>query len=97
MSTVQRPSAAIRVAGLSFMLDAGFGVAIPVVLSHLARYGELPMTPWGFRALAGPFEQLGPSALPLSAGPWPVCVHSTWWLVCGSGKAGDGEPPWGLR
>jgi hypothetical protein len=60
MSTVQRPSAAIRVAGLSFMLDAGFGVAIPVVLSHLARHGELPMTPWGFRALAGPFERLGP-------------------------------------
>lgn len=42
------------------MLDAGFAIATPVVLSHLARHGELPMTPWGFRALAGPFEQLGP-------------------------------------
>ena len=60
MPTVQRPSTAIRVAGLSFMLGAWFGVAIPVVLSHLARHGELPMTPWGFRALASPFEQLGP-------------------------------------
>ena len=27
----------------------------------------------------------------------PLSAHSTWWLVCGSGKAGDGEPPWGLR
>lgn len=57
--SVQRPSAAIRIAALSFILDAGFGIATPFVLSHLARHGELPMTPWGFRALAGPFEQLG--------------------------------------
>lgn len=77
MSTVQRPSAAIRVAGLSFMLDAGFGVAIPVVLSHLARHGELPMTPWGFRALAGPFERLGPERFTALGWIWSVCVHST--------------------
>lgn len=41
------------------MLDAGFGVAMPITLWHLARHGELPMTPWGFRAFDGPFEQLG--------------------------------------
>ena len=29
-------------------------------LPHLARHGELPLTPWDFRALAGLFEQLGP-------------------------------------
>ena len=45
---------------MSFMLDAGFAVTTPFVLSHLARHGELPMTPWGFRALSGPFERLGP-------------------------------------
>ncbi|MGI8872677.1 MAG: hypothetical protein ACR2KI_08815 [Candidatus Limnocylindria bacterium] len=57
--TVPRPSTGIRIAALSFMLDAGFGIAMPFALSHLARHGELPMTPWGFRAFAGPFEQLG--------------------------------------
>jgi hypothetical protein len=55
----QRPSIAIRIAALSFLADAGFGVTVPFVLAHLARRGELPMTPWGFRALAGPFERLG--------------------------------------
>jgi hypothetical protein len=34
---------------------------VPFVLAHLDRYGELPMT-FGFRSLAGPFEQLGPAA-----------------------------------
>jgi hypothetical protein len=55
-----RHSSAIRIAALSFMLDAGFAVTTPYVLAHLARHGELPMTPWGFRALSGPFERLGP-------------------------------------
>ena len=32
---------------------------MPIALAHLARRGELPMTPWGFRAFAGPFERLG--------------------------------------
>ena len=57
-----RPAAAIRIAALAFMLDAGFALTTPHVLSHLARHGELPMTPWGFRALSGPFERLGPEA-----------------------------------
>jgi hypothetical protein len=41
------------------MLGIGFGVGTAVTLVHQAREGELPMTPWGFRALSGPFEQLG--------------------------------------
>lgn len=60
MKRPNQRSTAIRIAALSFMLDAGFGVTTPLVLSHLARHGELPMTPWGFRALSGPFERLGP-------------------------------------
>ena len=40
----------------------GFGAATPIVLEHLRRTGELPMTPWGFRAMSGPFERLGPDA-----------------------------------
>jgi hypothetical protein len=35
-------------------------MTMPLALRHLARTGELPLTPWGFRAFAGPFEQLGP-------------------------------------
>ena len=60
MKRPDQHSTAIRIAALSFMLDAGFAVTTPFVLSHLARHGELPMTPWGFRALSGPFERLGP-------------------------------------
>ena len=52
----------IRVAALLFVfLGVAFGASVPFVLAHLDRYGELPMT-FGFRALAGPFEQLGPEA-----------------------------------
>lgn len=40
----------------------GFGVPTPLVLDHLRRTGELPLTPWGFRAMSGPFERLGPEA-----------------------------------
>ena len=43
----------------------GFGVPTPFVLEHLQRTGELPMTPFGFRAMSGPFEALGPG--PFSA------------------------------
>jgi hypothetical protein len=35
---------------------------VPFVLAYFDRHGELPMT-FGFRALAGPFELLGPSFL----------------------------------
>jgi hypothetical protein len=49
-----------RATGASLVLEAiGFGGAMPIALAHLARRGELPMTPWGFRAFAGPFERLG--------------------------------------
>jgi hypothetical protein len=55
------PSPAIRAAGVAYVaLGLGFGVGALVALTRLARDGELPMTPWGFRALSGPFERLGP-------------------------------------
>jgi hypothetical protein len=41
------------------MLGLGFGVGTAVTLAYFVREGELPMTPWGFRSLSGPFEQLG--------------------------------------
>jgi hypothetical protein len=47
-------------AGLShILLGAGFGAGALWTVLHLRANGELPMTPWGFRSMAGPFEQLG--------------------------------------
>jgi hypothetical protein len=55
-----RGSAAIRAAAVTYLvLGLGFGVGTAITLDHYAREGELPMTPWGFRSLAGgPFEAL---------------------------------------
>ena len=40
-------------------LGLGFGIGTAVSLAYLGREGELPMTPFGFRSLAGgPFEDL---------------------------------------
>ena len=52
----------IRAAALMHVaLGVGFGLGTAIALRHHARTGELPMTPWGFRALAGgPFERLAP-------------------------------------
>lgn len=55
-----RASLAIRAAALSYLaLGVGFGAGAVISLAYLARTGELPVTPWGFRALSGPFEALG--------------------------------------
>ncbi len=51
---------AVRAAGfLLAALGAGFGIGAAWATLHLRHHGELPLTPWGFRALSGPFEQLG--------------------------------------
>lgn len=51
---------AIRLAGAGHaLLGTGFGSGALWATLHLRRTGELPMTPWGFRALSGPFERLG--------------------------------------
>jgi hypothetical protein len=56
-------SPAIKAAAvIDVALGIGFGVGAVVTLVSLARTGELPMTPWGFRVMSGPFEQLGPGA-----------------------------------
>jgi hypothetical protein len=57
MTSEQR---AARAAGVIHgSLGLGFGLGAVWAILHLQRTGELPMTPWGFRALAGPFERLG--------------------------------------
>jgi hypothetical protein len=51
---------ALRAAGAIYLvLGIGFGAGAAVTLLHFARHGELPMTPWGFRSMSGPFEGLG--------------------------------------
>ncbi len=64
---VARPAAslgsrAIRTAAIMYVaLGVGFGIGAAIALDHQRREGELPMTPWGFRALAGgPFDDLTP-------------------------------------
>ena len=52
---------AVRAAAVIYLvLGLGFGVGTVVTLAYFARDGELPMSPLGWRYLAGPFEQLGP-------------------------------------
>ena len=51
---------ALRVAAAIYaVLGTGFGAGAVGTLLHFARHGELPMTPWGFRSMSGPFEGLG--------------------------------------
>lgn len=59
---VGRVPVRLRSAGVGYVaLGLGFGIGGAVTLDHYRRTGELPMTPWGFRSLAGgPFEQLTP-------------------------------------
>ena len=60
MTLASRPSRAIRAAAMSYTaLGLGFGIGAVVTLLHLSRTGELPMTPFGFRSMSGPFETLG--------------------------------------
>jgi hypothetical protein len=58
----ERGSRAVRVAAsMHLFLGVAFGASVPFVLSHLARHGELPMSPFGWRYMAGrPVEQLSP-------------------------------------
>lgn len=56
----QRIPGAIRLSAFLFVLSGlGNVVATPLIIWHLAREDELPMTLFGFRLLAGPAEELG--------------------------------------
>ena len=83
-TTESAPPAATRIAAVMYLaLGLGFGVGTAVTLAYFVRDGELPMTPWGFRSLSGPFEQLGREPfIALGLGLVGVCaldvVAGTW-------------------
>jgi len=55
---------ALRAASVGYVLPGlGFGIGALVTIRHLAEHGELPMTPWGFRAFDGAAVRLGPEAV----------------------------------
>jgi len=77
-----RGSRAVRAAAaLHVFLGVAFGASVPFVLAHLARNGELPMSPFGWRLMAGPFEQLGPERF--TALGWALVAVSALDVVAG--------------
>jgi hypothetical protein len=74
---------ALRAAAASYvLLGAGFGAGAVVTLIHLTRTGELPMTPFGFRSMSGPFEQLDPNAFTILG--WSLVGVSALEVVAGT-------------
>jgi len=72
------PLAARAAAALYGALGVGFGVGTVVTLALLARNGELPMTPWGFRSLDGPFARIDtPTTMLAGAALVAVCAADT--------------------
>src|SRR6476619_1111822 len=54
---------AARATALAYVLPAlGFGIPAPLAMAYLLRNGELPMTPFGFRAFGGPIARSGQTA-----------------------------------
>jgi hypothetical protein len=49
-------------------LGLGFGVSAVMALGYLARSGELPMTPFGFRAFEGRVTRYGTTATMILGG-----------------------------
>lgn len=81
-ATDARGRGALRVAAaLHVLLGLGFCVGSPPVLVYFARNGELPMSPFGWRYMAGPVEQLGP--LPFMALGWTLVAVCALDVVAG--------------
>jgi hypothetical protein len=68
-STVADPPAAklgksVRAASLLHAVPGiGLAISVPLILAHDAVRGELPMTPFGWRLMGGPFEKIGTERL----------------------------------
>jgi hypothetical protein len=73
---------ALRVAAaLHVLLGLGFAFGSAPVLVYFARNGELPISAFGWRWMAGPVEQLGP--VPFMALGWTLVAVSVLDVVAG--------------
>jgi hypothetical protein len=64
MTASTRVATRVRAASLLYAVPGiGFAISVPLVLAHDALRGELPMTPFGWRLMASPFEQIGTDRL----------------------------------
>ena len=63
-SQVERSPRTTRIASLLYVVPGlGFAIATAAILLYDARRHELPMTPFGWRLLGGPYEQIGTDTL----------------------------------
>lgn len=96
----------VRTAGAVYVATAtGFAAGAVWSLWYLGQHGELPMTPFGFRAFSGPFEALGTTRFTalgwLFVGVCAVEALAGFWLWRGrrrGGRAGHdaaGRRAWG--
>jgi hypothetical protein len=61
---VERLPGTVRAASILYVVP-GFGMAVSVaaILAYDAARGELPMTPFGWRLMGGPYQQIGTDTL----------------------------------
>src|SRR6476660_7460480 len=54
----------VRAASILYVVPGvGMAVGVAAILAYDAARGELPMTPFGWRLMGGPFEQIGTDTL----------------------------------
>ena len=64
MTNPTRLATSVRAASILYWVPGlGFAISVPLVLAYLASQGELPMTPFGWRLMGGPYEQIGTDRL----------------------------------
>ena len=60
MTASARVAPRVRAAALMYAIPGvGNAIAVPLIVAYDALRGELPMTPFGWRLMASPFEQVG--------------------------------------
>jgi hypothetical protein len=98
MTEPARLPTSIRVASVLYGVPGiGFAISVPLVVAYDALRGELPMTPFGWRLMASPFEQIGTDHLtPLGwglaaalVGTAVVDVVTAMWLRQGRRRGGS--------
>ena len=61
---MERLPVTVRAASILYAVPGlGFAISVAAVVAYDAARGELPMTPFGWRLMGGPFEQIGSDTL----------------------------------